>query len=170
MQVALTKEEEQRFQELCSMAFEYARNDDFQNLKIMIEAGLNPNLKTAKGDSLLMLASYHNAIQSAQMLLEMGARVDEVNDRGQTPLAGVCFKGYVEMAKLLVDSGADIDRKNSLGMTPYGFAVMFGHYDLAKFLLSRSRQNSLKKSALGVLKLLSKLKCKNPPKLKSQTC
>lgn len=165
MQDALTKEEEQRFQELCSMAFNYARRDEDENLKIMIEAGLNPNLKTSRGDTLFTLASYNNSLKTARMLLAMGANVDEANDMGQTPLAGVCFKGYVEMAKLLVDSGADIDRKNSLGMTPYGFAVMFGHYDLAKFLLSKSKQNSLKKSALSVLKLLSKLKYKKPAKV-----
>lgn len=156
--VLLTQQEEQRFQELCTMAFNYARCDECENLKVMLKAGLNPNLKTSKGDTLLMLASYHNSLKTSSMLLEMGASVDEPNDRGQTPLAGVCFKGYIEMAKLLVDYGANIDRNNGLGMTPYGFAVMFGHYELARFLLSKSRQNPLKKGALSALKFLSKMK------------
>lgn len=158
MEVVLTQQEEQRFQELCRMAFNYARNDECENLEIMLKGGLNPNLKTAKGDTLLMLASYHNSLKTASMLLEMGANVDEVNDRGQTPLAGVCFKGYIEMAKLLVQYGANIDRNNGLGMTPYGFAIMFGHHELAEFLLSKSRQNTLKKSALSALKFFSKIK------------
>lgn len=163
MEAVLTQQEEQRFQELCTMAFNYARCDESENLRIMLKAGLNPNLKTAKGDTLLMLASYHNSLKTSSMLLEMGASVDEPNDRGQTPLAGVCFKGYMEMAKLLVGYGANIDRNNGLGMTPYGFAVMFGHSELAEFLLSKSRQNPLKKGALGALRLFSKLK-KNKPK------
>lgn len=158
MEVQLTQQEEQRFQELCTMAFNYARCDECENLEIMLKAGLNPNLKTAKGDTLLMLASYHNSLKTSSMLLEMGANVDEPNDRGQTPLAGVCFKGYIEMAKLLVRYGANIDRNNGLGMTPYGFAVMFGHYELAKFLLSKSQQSSLKKGALSALEFFSKIK------------
>ncbi|HEC1774865.1 TPA: ankyrin repeat domain-containing protein [Campylobacter lari] len=97
-----SNEEEKRIQELCTMAFDYARKNDLQNLKIMIEAGLSVNLKNHKGDSLLMLASYHNAYECAKFLLENNARVDEKNDRGQTPLAGVCFKGYLPMCKLLV--------------------------------------------------------------------
>ena len=38
------------------------------------------NLKTHKGDSLLMLAAYNNSYESAKMLLEKGAKVDEKND------------------------------------------------------------------------------------------
>lgn len=157
----ITEQEEQRFQELCTMAFNYARNNERDNLETMLKAGLNPNLKTAKGDTLLMLASYHNSLETSSMLLEMGASVDEPNDRGQTPLAGVCFKGYIEMAKLLVQYGANIDRNNGLGMTPYGFAVMFGHHELAEFLLSKSQKSTFKKGALGALKFFSKIKKKN---------
>ncbi len=105
----LSLEEEKRFEELCKMAFNFARNNECENLKIMIESGLNVNLKTHKGDSLLMLAAYNNSYESAKMLLEKGAKVDEKNDRGQTPLAGVCFKGYLPMCELLVKYGANID-------------------------------------------------------------
>lgn len=159
--VLLTQQEEQRFQELCTMAFDYARCDECENLKILLKAGLNLNLKTSKGDTLLMLASYHNSLKTSSMLLEMGASVDEPNDRGQTPLAGVCFKGYMEMAKLLVRYGANIDRNNGLGMTPYKFAIMFGHHELAEFLLSKSQKSPFKKGALGVLKFFSRIRKKD---------
>lgn len=131
----LTKDEEKRYEELCAMAFDFARNDACENLEIMLNAGLSENLKNHKGDSLLMLASYHNSLATAQMLLKRGARVDEKNDRGQTPLAGVCFKGYFEMAKFLVESGANIRENNGLGMTPFAYALMFGRKDIAKFFL-----------------------------------
>ena len=52
MQVVLSEQEEQRFGELCQMAFNFARNDDCKNLEIMLDAGLNVNLKTHKGDTL----------------------------------------------------------------------------------------------------------------------
>ncbi|TBR78309.1 ankyrin repeat domain-containing protein [Campylobacter novaezeelandiae] len=152
----LSLEEEKRFAELCKMAFDFARNNDYENLKIMLDAGLNINLKTHKGDTLLMLAAYNNSYECAKMLLEKGAKVDEKNDRGQTPLAGVCFKGYLPMCKLLVKYGADIDENNGLGMTPYTFALMFARKEIAEFLLQNSKKSFLKKISLNILKIFKK--------------
>ncbi|MBZ7964132.1 MULTISPECIES: Cj1386 family hemin-binding protein [Campylobacter] len=152
----LSIEEEKRFEQLCNMAFNFARNNDHKNLKIMIEAGLNVNLKTHKGDTLLMLAAYNNSYESAKMLLEKGAKVDEKNDRGQTPLAGVCFKGYLPMCKLLVEHGANIDENNGLGMTPYTFALMFGRKEISAFLLKNSKKSFLKKISFAVLNFIKR--------------
>lgn len=149
--MTLTLEEEKRYEELCTMAFNFARNNEYKNLQVMIKAGLNVNLKNHKGDSLLMLASYHNSYECVKMLLENGARVDEKNDRGQTPLAGVCFKGYFEMAKLLVENGANIDENNGLGMTPFSFAVMFGRKDIVAYLAKSAKKSFFKSFAAKML-------------------
>ncbi|KAA6224936.1 MULTISPECIES: ankyrin repeat domain-containing protein [unclassified Campylobacter] len=154
----LSVQEEQRFSQLCAMAFDYARNDDSRNLKIMLDAGLNINLKTHKGDTLLMLAAYNNALNVAKMLLQMGANVDEKNDRGQTPLAGVCFKGHLDMVKLLVEYGANIDENNGLGMTPFSFAIMFGRKEVANYLIKHSKKSFLKTCSLKFLKLIKSAK------------
>lgn len=147
----LSKEEELHFGRLCEMAFDFARNDMADELESMIKAGLSVHLKTHKGDTLLMLASYHNALNTATMLLRLGARVDEKNDRGQTPLAGVCFKGHLDMAKLLVSNGANIDENNGLGMTPFAFAVMFGRKEIVRFFLSQSKPTFAKSLSLSML-------------------
>lgn len=149
--------EEQRYGELCAMALDFARRDDADELEKMIKAGLSVNLKSAKGDTLLMLASYNNALKTVNMLLSNGARVDERNDRGQTPLAGAAFKGHLEVVKALVDAGADVEATSGLGMTPYAFAVMFGRSETAKFLLSkRKKQGLLQKLAVKFLGILAK--------------
>ncbi|MDD6054996.1 MAG: ankyrin repeat domain-containing protein [Helicobacter sp.] len=152
----ISDEEEKRYQELCEYAFNFARNNESEELEKMIKAGLNVNLKNHKGNSLLMLASYNGALECAKMLLKQGARVDERNDKGQTPLAGVCFKGDLEMAKLLVENGADIDANNGLGLTPYSFALLFGKGEIAKFLLDSSKKRSLFKrisaKMLGIMR------------------
>ncbi|MCX2683275.1 ankyrin repeat domain-containing protein [Campylobacter sp. MIT 21-1685] len=151
--IGFSKEEEKRVLELGQMAFNFARNDECENLKIMIKTGLNVNLKTHKGDTLLMLAAYHNSLKTAAMLLENGARVDEKNDRGQTPLAGVCFKGYIDMAKLLIENGANIDENNGLGMTPFAFAVMFRRKELVEYLLQCSNKSFMKSLSYRILNL-----------------
>ena len=154
---SLMQAEEQRYGELCAMALDFARRDDADELEKMIKAGLSVNLKSAKGDTLLMLASYNNALKTVNMLLSNGARVDERNDRGQTPLAGAAFKGHLEVVKALVDAGADVEATSGLGMTPYAFAVMFGRSETAKFLLSkRKKQGLLQKLAVKFLGILAK--------------
>ena len=139
------------------MALDFARRDDADELEKMIKAGLSVNLKSAKGDTLLMLASYNNALKTVNMLLSNGARVDERNDREQTPLAGAAFKGHLEVVKALVNAGADVEATSGLGMTPYAFAVMFGRSETAKFLLSkRKKQGLLQKLAVKFLGILAK--------------
>lgn len=159
--IELSEQEEQRFGGLCQMAFNFARNDDCENLRVMIEAGLNVNLKTHKGDTLLMLASYHDSINCAKMLLQKGAFVDERNDRGQTPLAGVCFKGHLEMAKLLLTFGANPNANNGLGATPYTFAILFGRQEIAELLIKYSQVSFFKRIPLTILRLIKKLKFRN---------
>lgn len=153
----ITQEEKARFNELCLMTFDFARQNEVDTLSKMIDAGLSPNLTNEKGDSLLMLASYNGSFETAKMLLEKGAEVDKKNDRGQTPLAGVAFKGNLEIVKLLVENGANIDENNGLGMTAYSFAVMFGRSEVASYLASKSKNKSLfKKISLKFLNLFRK--------------
>ena len=143
------------------MALDFARQDEAGELEKMIKAGLSVNLKSAKGDTLLMLASYNNALNTVNMLLSNGARVDERNDRGQTPLAGAAFKGHLDVVKALVDAGADIEANNGLGMTPWAFAVMFGRGETAKFLLSkRKKENIFQKLAFKFLEIFSNKRVK----------
>ena len=143
MDTSISEDEKARFKELCLMAFDFARTDEFETLAKMIDAGLDVNLTNDKGDSLLMLASYNGPYNAAKMLLEKVANADQKNDRGQTPLAGVAFKGNLEIVKLLVEYGANIDENNGLGMTPSSFAVMFGRKEVAKFLVNKSKKQTI---------------------------
>ncbi|CAD7286540.1 ankyrin repeat domain-containing protein [Campylobacter suis] len=155
----ITASEQARYDELCLMALDFARSDDVKSLEPMIRAGLNVNLKSTKGDTLLMLASYNNAKECVRMLLAYGASVDERNNRGQTPLAGAAFKGHLEVVKMLVDAGANINANNGMGATPYTFALMFGRREVAKFLKSKipnQKQGLLEKIAQIFYKILPK--------------
>jgi ankyrin repeat protein len=116
----------ERYGELQALALDYARKGKTAPLAEMLHHGLPVNLADAKGNSLLMLASYHGNLEAARMLLEHGAEPDRRNDRGQTPLGGVAFKGDETMVSLLIAHGADIDADNGAGMTPIMFAAMFG--------------------------------------------
>jgi uncharacterized protein len=111
--------------EIARAAFEHARRGESAPLEALLDLGLPPDILNDKGDSLLMLASYHGHAETARALLARGADPALANDRGQMPLAGAAFKGDVTMARLLLDHGAAVDGAGPDGRTPLMFAAMF---------------------------------------------
>ncbi|HEX7261844.1 MAG TPA: ankyrin repeat domain-containing protein [Luteolibacter sp.] len=147
----ITPAEEARYAEIQRLALDAARKGDGEILLPMLSAGLPVNLADEKGNSLLMLASYHGHLGLTAELLEWGADPDQRNDRHQTPLAGVAFKGGLEIAKLLVKHGADPHADQGGGRFPVQFAAMFGNPDIVDFLnsLASERKPSFKLRVLA---------------------
>ncbi|KAI5476556.1 hypothetical protein MNV49_007503 [Pseudohyphozyma bogoriensis] len=87
--------------------FDHARKGDVEACRAPLEAGLPPNLTNEKGDTLLMLATYHGHAALTSLLLSHGADPNRLNDRGQSPLAGAVFKNETEIINLLLEGGAD---------------------------------------------------------------
>lgn len=122
---------------LARSAFQRARSGDAASLARLVDAGLPVNLRNERGDTLLMLTSYHGHVEATRVLLERGADPERCNDSGQTPLAGAAFKGLVEVARLLLEHGAHIDGAGGDGRTPLMFAAMFDQMGVMELLLQR---------------------------------
>jgi hypothetical protein len=120
-------------------AAELAREGDAAGLAALIKGGLAVDARDAKGNTLLMLASYHGRAEVVKLLLKSGATVDLRNDKGQTPLGGVAFKGYVEIATLLLDADADPVADQG-GSTPADFATLAGKTEILALLQARRDQ------------------------------
>ena len=129
-------------QYLPDAAADLARNGDAIGLGALLKGGLAVDARDAKGNTLLMLASYHGRAEVVKLLLKSGATVDLRNDKGQTPLGGVAFKGYVEIATLLLDAGADPVADQG-GSTPADFATLAGKTEILALLQAR-RDNAAK--------------------------
>ncbi|WIX76076.1 ankyrin repeat domain-containing protein [Amycolatopsis carbonis] len=93
--------------DLWARVFTMARKGDTERLAAYVDAGIPANLTNDRGDTLVMLASYHGHAETVTALLARGADPDRVNDRGQSPLAGAVFKDEPEVVKALVAGGAD---------------------------------------------------------------
>lgn len=89
--------------------FELARAGEGAALAENVDAGLPVNLTNDKGDTLLILASYHQHNATVRELLARGADTSRVNDRGQTALAAAVFRRSAEIVADLVAAGADPD-------------------------------------------------------------
>jgi ankyrin repeat protein len=122
---------------LIRKVFQFARSGDAEELAAFLDHGFPPNLRNERGDSLLMLASYHGHLDASKVLLERGADPEVMNDQGQSPLAGAAFKGNVAMATLLLDHGAKVDNAVPGGKTALMFAAMFNRVEIAQLLLAR---------------------------------
>lgn len=117
--------------------FQLAREGDADALRPMLERGLPPNMTNHKGDTLVMLASYHGQLEATRLLLEKGADPNRYNDMAQTPLAGAAFKGNLAMAELLMAHGADVNLAPPGGKPPLMFAAMFNRCEILDLLIGR---------------------------------
>lgn len=87
--------------------FDLARNGDAAQLAVYLEAGLPANLTNDKGDTLLILAAYHDHPDTVRALLDRGADPDRANDRGQTALSAATFRQSAESVRALLEAGGD---------------------------------------------------------------
>ena len=94
---------------VAALAADLARAGSTAELAEFLEHGLPVVSVTETGDSLLMLAAYHDHAATVTMLLEHGADPNLRNTRDQSPLAGALFKGADEVVRRLVAAGADLD-------------------------------------------------------------
>lgn len=95
--------------DLLQSTFDWAREGDTARLTEFFDIGGPANLTNSKGDTLLILATYHNHPASVHALLARGADVERVNDAGQTALAAAVFRRSAELVTLLLEAGADPD-------------------------------------------------------------
>jgi ankyrin repeat protein len=87
--------------------FDLARSGGVAELTANVDAGLPVNLTNDKGDTLLMLAAYHDHPALVAALLARGAAPDRANDRGQTALAAAVFRRSADSVRALLAAGAD---------------------------------------------------------------
>jgi ankyrin repeat protein len=88
-------------------ALDLARAGAAEELAALVDAGLPVNLSSGAGDSLLILAAYHDHPETVEALLARGADTARVNDRGQTALGAAAFRRSERSVRALLAAGAD---------------------------------------------------------------
>jgi ankyrin repeat protein len=93
--------------EFARLVFDLARSGEAAQLAEYLGAGVPANMTNEKGDTLLILAAYHNHPETVSVLLERGADHARANDRGQTALAAAVFRQNADTVGRLLAAGAD---------------------------------------------------------------
>ena len=99
-----------------------AQSSDVPLMKLLLEKGADPKIRTTFGDSALAVASgigwvegvtfewsREANVEAVKFLLAQGLDVNASNQEKRAALHGAAHKGRNEIVKLLVDNGADLN-------------------------------------------------------------
>jgi len=102
-----------------------AQSSDVELMKLLLERGADPKIRTDYGDTALTLAggigwvdgvtyerSAKENLEAVRMLLDLGLDPNAANSDGRSPLMGAALKGRNDVVQLLVDRGAKLDQRD----------------------------------------------------------
>ncbi len=111
-----------------------AHSTDVEAMRILVEAGADPNLTTDAGATPLMVAAgvgwmgnfTQNApnsfMEAVRYCLELGNDINAADRRGYTALHGAAGRGDTELVRYLVGQGARVDVLTRAGNSPADMA------------------------------------------------
>ena len=109
---------------------------DVEVMRVLAEAGADPNLTADDGTTPLMLAAglgrymaetlvtEARSMEAAALAIELGANIDAANESGSTALHGAAHVKSDALVRLLADHGASLDPVNARGQTPLAVAEL----------------------------------------------
>jgi ankyrin repeat protein len=112
-----------------------ARAGRLEMLRLLLDAGADPNLGGAGNQTALAAAVIHHQDAAVDLLLDRGAKAGGDPRSGVPPLL---FALDVEIAERLLDAGAPVDARDARGGTALMGAVLIGDADLVDLLLERN--------------------------------
>jgi ankyrin repeat protein len=111
------------------------REDKFEYLCLLIDAGANVNASDIEGWTPLHFAAQAQLPKTVEYLLKHGALPDPQDSHGNTPLfrAVSTSRGRGDVITLLRNVGADPFIENNNGKSPIDFARMIANFDVFQY-------------------------------------
>jgi ankyrin repeat protein len=118
---------------------------DRSQLECFLKAGVDPNHKDKKENSILYNAVKNRHYDLVSLLLSFKANPHFINSNGDSAVHLAVRNADLEMCKVLLDKGASISHKNVRNQTPVGIAVKENFEELVLFFYSKSPEAFLVK-------------------------
>jgi ankyrin repeat protein len=113
------------------------RRREYETVKALLEAGVNPNLRSASSSPALVYPATSGAIDMVRILLKAGADPNcRGLNNGGTPLCFATDAWHVDIVKELIQAGADPNMECNDGTTALFRAVGWGNVELVRILLN----------------------------------
>lgn len=126
-------------EELNQQMFEAIRNDDAEQLSLLIASGADLETEDpSTGATPLIIASYRGDVAVIEPLLAAGADINGTDRGGITPLMGAAQFGHAALIPILLEAGADLETPSSSGyqQNALHFAAQKGHPEVVEALLN----------------------------------
>lgn len=132
--------------------FRAARNNDIDQLKRFIDAGIKIDLRDSfrYNDTALILAAERGYAAIVKLLLEKGANPDLQNKFGRTALTCAVRHKYTEIVQLLLEKGANPDLPDENGITARREA--FFKEEIAQLIEKYQNQQKIDKERKTIIK------------------
>ncbi len=99
---------------------------DLTWMQYLIGKGANVNVRDARGQTPLVVASNFSFVEGVELLVGVGAKVDETNNAGETPLITAVHNRNVALVRVLLKAGANPGRADNSGRTALDYAAAEG--------------------------------------------
>lgn len=103
-------------------------------MREMIEAGADPNIADARGQTPLHHATVNNSLDFMKLLLNMGADQSMVDEAGNWPFLLACQVANIDCIKLLIQYGAPLFQQHKDGYQAVEFAARCGHREVVALI------------------------------------
>jgi len=120
-----------------ALLFEALREEQKSMVMLLIDNGVDVNIKDKNCFSPLHCAAQQGHVEIAELLIAKGANPNAIDMMGETPLHAAVLGGHKDVVMVLLAGGADVDAENRMRRTPLHFAAKDGYLDVVEVLLAQ---------------------------------